>query len=129
MSITMKDTFLIRLKRIPRLNVAIQMSPLRGLGLWGSVFLHRCHPYGIQEGFEGFKVSAAYPVRFCGVREEIRRNTLSIRRNTQAKTPQAKPQMQPAFQQNWTLDANLLCRNILFSPVGFICLGVSAASV
>jgi len=40
------------------------MPPLRGLGLGGSVFLHRYHPYGIQERFEVFKVSAEYPVRF-----------------------------------------------------------------
>ena len=33
-------------------------NPLRGLGMGGSVFLHRYHPYGIQEGFEVFKVSA-----------------------------------------------------------------------
>ena len=37
------------------------MPPLWSLRL--GVFLHRCHPYGIQEGFEVFKVSASYPVR------------------------------------------------------------------
>ena len=40
------------------------MPPLRGLGLRGRVFLQKYHPYGIQEGFEVFKVSAEYPVRF-----------------------------------------------------------------
>ena len=39
------------------------MSPLRGLGLGGPIFLQRYHPYGIQEVFEVFKVSASYPVR------------------------------------------------------------------
>ena len=39
------------------------MPPLRGLGLWGRVFLHRYHPDGIQERFEVFKVAAEYPVR------------------------------------------------------------------
>ena len=38
------------------------MSPLRGLGLGGPIFLQRYHPYGIQEVFEVFKVSASYPV-------------------------------------------------------------------
>ena len=27
------------------------MPPLRGLGLCGCVFLHRCRPYGTKEGF------------------------------------------------------------------------------
>ncbi|MYB95801.1 hypothetical protein F4054_01255 [Candidatus Poribacteria bacterium] len=44
------------------------MPPLRGLGLGGSVFLHRYHSYGIQKRFEVFKVSAEYPV---GIQERF----------------------------------------------------------
>ena len=40
------------------------MPPLRGLGMAGNTFLHRYHPYGIQEGFEVIKGPASYPVRF-----------------------------------------------------------------
>ena len=45
------------------IEASLQMPPLWSLGLGGSVFLQRYHPYGIQEGFEVFKVSASYPVR------------------------------------------------------------------
>ena len=38
-------------------------NPLRGLDLRGSVFLQKYHPYGIQERFEGSKVSDQSPVR------------------------------------------------------------------
>ncbi|MDE0400465.1 MAG: hypothetical protein OXL96_21935 [Candidatus Poribacteria bacterium] len=45
----------------------LQKHPIKnslwGLGLGGPVFLHRYHPYGIQEGFEVVKISASYPVR------------------------------------------------------------------
>ena len=49
-----------------------QMPPLRGLGLGGNAFLHRYHPYGIQEVFEVFKVSAEYPVRLIKINLLIR---------------------------------------------------------
>ena len=40
------------------------MPPLWGLDLRGSVFLQRYHPYGIQERFEGSKVSDQSLVRW-----------------------------------------------------------------
>ena len=88
------------------------MPPLRGLDLQGGVFLQRYHPYGIQERFEGSKVSAQSPVRlgmqiaFGCVHRAAKPNlpglgmlrqllflklTLMVRLGNREETPQQKP--------------------------------------
>ena len=61
------------------------MPPLRGLDLRGRVFLQRYHPYGIQERFEGSKVSDQSPVRL-GMHVAFGR----VRRKTEPTGPGAE---------------------------------------
>ena len=61
------------------------MPPLRGLDLRSCVFLQRYHPYGIQERFEGSKVSDQSPVRL-GMHVAFGR----VRRKTEPTGPGAQ---------------------------------------